>query len=209
VGLRIERGRLLTKGGRRWLREHAWPLLGPEQRCLVRTHEAVIKGLSKLIRGLDRRIEQVGDEVPAVSVLRTIPGIGPYRGLLIATELDPIERFSAPKHVVSYAGLAPRSSSSGLRPVRHGQIPAGANRWLRGALVRGVVSHTQQAPESWLSAYYAKQKERLGWQTARVATARKLARAIHAMLRTGEVWRNEVSSGERSEPVAPHVARRP
>jgi hypothetical protein len=69
-----------------------------------------------------------------------------------------------------------------------------------------VVSHLQQAPESWLSAYYVEQKQRLGWRTARVAAARKLARAIHAMLRTGQVWRNEVASGERSEPEQAHVA---
>lgn len=120
-----------------------------------------------------------------------MPGIGSYRALLIASEVLPIERFAAPKHLVSYAGLAPRSSSTGLRRVRYGSIPAGANRWLRGALVRAVVSHMQHAPESWLSAYYAAQKERLGWRVTRIAAARKLARALHAMLRTGECWKSE------------------
>jgi len=207
VGLRLERGRLLTQGGRQWVADHAWPLFGPEQRRLVRTHWALIRSLGPMIKGLDRQIERVGEEIPAVSVLRTIPGIGPYRGLLIATELCPIERFPAPKHVVSYAGLAPRHSQSGLRPIRHGNIPAGANRWLRGSLVRAVVSHLQQAPESWLSCYYHEQKQRLGWQVARVAAARKLARAIHAMLRTGEVWRDEAVAGERSELQVAHVAQ--
>ncbi len=57
-------------------------------------------------------------------------------------------------HLVSYAGLAPRSSQSGLRPIRHGSIPAGANRWLRGTFVRAVVSHIAHAPDSWLSQSY-------------------------------------------------------
>lgn len=206
VGARMERGRLLTKAGRNWVREHVWPIFGPEQRRLVRTHWSIVESLQPLIRGLDRRIERVGTEIPAVAVLRTIPGIGAYRGLLIAAELLPIDRFPTPKHVVSYAGLAPRTSQSGLRPIRTGRIPAGANRWLRGALVRAVVSHVQKAPDTWLSRYYVEQKKRLGWQTARVAAARKLARAIHAMLRTGEVWRSEDVSGERSEPHARHVA---
>jgi transposase len=206
VGLYLPRGRMLTKAGRDWVREHAWPLFGPEQRRLVRTHWALIRGLTKMIRPLDRQIERMGGEIPAVGLLRTIPGIGPYRGLLIATEATPIERFPAPQHLVSYAGLAPRSATSGLRPVRHGRIPAGANRWLRGVFVQGVVSHTRLAPDSWLTQYYNEQKQRLGWQTARVATARKLARATHAMLRTGEVWRDEPVSGERSELRRPHVA---
>jgi transposase len=157
VGLYLERGRLLTKAGRQWVHERAWPLLGPEQRRLVRTHWALIRGLSRMIRPLDRRIERMGDEIGAVGLLRTIPGIGPYRGLLIATEVLPIERFPRPEHLASYAGLAPRTSQSGLRPIRHGQIPAGANRWLRGAYVRAVVSHLQHAPESWLTKYYLAQ----------------------------------------------------
>lgn len=206
VGLCLERGRLLTKDGRNWVREHAWPVLGPEQRRLVRTHWALIRGLTTMIRTLDRQIRRVGREIPAVAVLETIPGIGPYRGLLIATEVMPIERFPRPKHLVSYAGLAPRSSQSGMRPIRHGRLPAGANRWLRGAFVRAVVSHVQHAPDSYLTRYYTEQKKRLGWQVARVATARRLARATHAMLRTGEVWRNEPVSGERSELHASAVA---
>ena len=206
VGRYLARGRLLTKPGRQWVREHVWPLLGPEQRCLVRTHWTLIKSLSSMIRSLDRRIERMGDEIPAVALLRTVPGIGPYRGLLIATEVLPIKRFRRPEHLVSYAGLAPRTKQSGLRPVRHGNIPAGANRWLRGAFVRAVVSHVTHAPDSWLTRYYNEQKKRLGWQVARVAAARKLARATHAILRTGEVWRDDVS-GERSELELPHVAK--
>ncbi len=99
--------------------------------------------------------------------------------------------FRTPGHLVSYAGLAPRSSQSGLRPIRHGSIPAGANRWLRGTFVRAVVNHVTYAPDSWLSQSYEQIRQRLGWQVARVATARRLARAVHAMLRTGEVWRDE------------------
>lgn len=206
VGLHMQRGRLLTKKGRQWVRREAWPLLGREQRRLVRTHWSLIKGLSSMIRSLDRQIERMGDEIPAVAVLRSIPGIGPYRALLIATEVMPVERFPRPEHLVSYAGLAPCSKQSGQRQVRYGRIPAGANRWLRGAYVRAVVSHIRSAPESPLTRYYNNLKERLNWQTARVATARKLARATHAMLRTGEVWRQDPDpSGEGSELQPKHV----
>ena len=209
VGLYLGRGRLLTRAGRRWVREHAWPILGPEQQRLVGTHWVLIRGLSAMIRRLDAQIKDMGKSIPAVALLETIPGSGPYRGLLIATEALPIERFPTPEKLVGYAGLAPRSARSGLRPTRYGQIPAGANRWLRGAFVQGVVSHVRLAPKSWLSRYYDEQKRRLGWQTARIAAARKLARATHAMLRTGEVWRGEVVEdvpGERSELEAAHVA---
>ncbi len=105
--------------------------------------------------------------------------------------MPPTFSYSTPGHLVSYAGLAPRSSQSGLRPIRHGSIPAGANRWLRGTFVRAVVNHVTYAPDSWLTQSYELIRQRLGWQVARIATARRLARAVHAMLRTGEVWRDE------------------
>ena len=132
--------------------------------------------------------EPVAAPIPEAQLLTTITGIGPQRALVICAETLPIQRFRTPSHLVSSAGLAPRSSQTGQRGVRHGPIPAGANRWLRGALVRAVVTHVQHAPDSWLSRYYLAQKARLGWPTARVAAARRLARAIHAMLRTQSVW---------------------
>lgn len=188
-GLFIERGQLLTRAGRQWLRTEAWPSLSAEQRRLTRTHGRLIAALRPLIRALDRRIAQVATTIPAAQLLQTIPGIGPHRALLICAEALPISRFRTPNHLASYAGLAPRSSQTGQRGVRHGPLPAGVNRWLRGALVRSVVSHVRSAPDSDLSRFYIACKTRLGWPVARVATARKLARVIHAMLRTKQGWR--------------------
>jgi transposase len=203
-GLHLERGRVLTKAGRQWLRTEAGPHFSEEQRALVRSHLRVIKRLRPIVRALDRRIAQVAATIPQAQLLSTIAGIGPQRALVICAEALPISRFRTPGHLASYAGLVPCSKQSGLRPIRHGSIPAGANRWLRGALVRAIVSHVQHAPDSWLTRYYVAQKARLGWPTARVAAARKLARAIHAMLRTSSCWTNDPARGELQEP---HAAR--
>ena len=198
-GLHLARGRLLTRDGRRWIRTDAWPHLGLEQRALVRSHLRVIAGLRPLIRALDRHIAHVAATIPQAQLLGTITGVGAQRALVICAEALPISRFRTPGHLASYAGLVPRSKQSGLGPVRHGPIPAGANRWLRGALVRAVVSHVQHAPDSWLTHYYVAQKARVGWPTARVAAARKLARAIHAMLRRNTGWKNDPARGELQE----------
>ncbi|HZD04992.1 MAG TPA: IS110 family transposase [Longimicrobiales bacterium] len=187
-GLSYARGKLNTREGHRWLRQEATLYLELEKRRLVDTHLELIRALQPLIRSLDRRIAREADRDPAVGLLRSIPGIGPYRGMLLAAEILPIQRFATPAHLVSYAGLAPRTRSSGDK-TRHGRIPAGCNRWLRGAFVRAALSHRQQAPSSPVSQSYDRLKERVGWQTARVATARKLCRIAYAMLRTGELWR--------------------
>jgi transposase len=191
VGLHIARGRLQTRKGRAWVRTSAWPKLGSEQQRLIRTHFRLIAQIQPLVRALDRRIAQVAAQVPEALLLQTVPGIGPYRSLLICAEALPVARFATPGHLVSYAGLAPTSTRSGQRPVRYGSLPRGANRWLRGALVRAIVTHVQCAPDSWLSHYYAQQKVRVGWQVARIAAARRLARALHAVLRTGTPWMSQ------------------
>jgi len=202
VGLHIARGKLKTKAARPWLRQVAWPQLSGEPRRLIRSQLTLIDAIGPLVAGVDRRVRQVADALPVVAQLRTVPGIGAYRGLLIAVEVLPIGRFAHAKQLVSYAGLAPRSRQSGERAVRYASIPFSANRWLRGVLVRTVVSHVKCAPHSWLSRYYAEQKTRLGWQAAR-----KLCRALHAMLRTGEGWKNETHvSMPRGELHFTHVA---
>ena len=205
-GLHLARGRLLTRDGRQWLRQEAWPHLSTEQRAVARSHLAIIRGLKPMIRALDRHIAQVATTIPEARLLMTIPGIGPQRALTVCAEALPISRFRTPGHLASYAGLVPQSKQSGVRPIWHGSIPAGANRWLRGALVRAVVSHVQYAPTTWLTTYYTTQKARLGWPVARVATARKLARAIHAMLRTETPWKSITTTpqGESSRERMPH-----
>lgn len=186
--LALPRETLLRKQTRAWLREAARPKLRPEQRRLVKTHLRLIDTLTPMIRALDRRIAAAAAADRAAIGLQTIPGIGPYRGLLLATELAPITRFAAPEQVVAYAGLAPTTRSSGGQ-THHGAIPRGANRWVRAALISAVPSHVRAAPTSTLSAHYDRLKGRLGWQVARVATARRLGRVVYRMLKTGEAWR--------------------
>ena len=126
---------------------------------------------------------------------------------MIAAEALPIERFTDPADLVGFSGLAPVTRSTGGR-TRHGSLPKGANRWLRGALVRAVVSHVQHTPDSWLTQYYERQKARVGWQVARIAAARKLCRAVHAMLRTGSCWQGQIVAPERGELQLPHADTR-
>ena len=195
-GLYVPRGWLLTRAGREWLRATAGPRLAAGQRALVRSHLRLIARLTPLVRALDRRIAPVAAAIPEAHLLRTVPGIGPHRALVICAEALPVTRFRTPGQMAGYAGRLPTSRQTGQRPLRHGPIPAGANRWLRGALVRATVAHVRAAPTSWLSRYYETQKARLGWPVARVATARQLARAVHAMLRTHREWLDEPCRGE-------------
>ncbi|MDP2497411.1 MAG: IS110 family transposase [Candidatus Palauibacterales bacterium] len=188
-GLQLGREKLRTDEGRTWLREEAWPWLSPEQKALIEGHQELITELSDQIEELDGRIRDEAQERPPAQLLQTVPGIGTFRSVLLVAEVSPIERFPSPAELVSFAGLAPTTSDSGKGEAVHGPIPQGANRRVRGALVSAIPSHMQSTPESSLGQYYRRKQEQLGMPTARIAAARKLCRAIHAMLSTGEVWR--------------------
>lgn len=188
-GIQAEREVLLRDKGREWLQATVWPQLSCEQASLVSGQLELIDWFTWKVKELDKRIEEEAGKDRAASLLRSIPGVGPYRSLLFATELRPIRRFQSPAHLVSYAGLAPTVKQSGSGHPRHGPIPRGANRWVRGALVSTIPTHVQHAPDSCVTQYYLALKERVGWPTARIAAARKLCRVMYAMLSEEEPWR--------------------
>ena len=202
TGLSLPREQLLRKEGTRFLKENAWPLLAPEQRRIVRTHLHVITTLGRMIRALNRIIRRTAEENTQVQRLCTIPGIGPFWGLLLVAEILPVERFSSAAKFVSYCGLAPRTASSGGH-TWHGSLPADANRWVRWALVSATATHVRRRPDTQFGRDYQTLKARLGWKKARVAMARKLARIVYAMLKNGSVW-NEAQSVRREDEL-PHT----
>ena len=204
--LSLPREKLLRQATRAWLEETAWPRLTVEQQAIVTTHLELIDGLTPLVQALERRIATAAAGHATAPLLATIPGIGPYRSLLLAAELSPITRFPRAEHLVSYAGLAPVTRSSGGH-THHGSIPQGANRWVRGALVSAIPTHVRWAPTSPVTMAYAQLKARLGWRVARVAAARKLARVVYVMLTRRTPWCGAPVAGDvRDEVQNSHVA---
>jgi transposase len=109
VGLRLPREQLLRKASRGWLVETAWPRLSLEQQHLVQAQWGLLRHFTKMIAVLNARIEQAAAANPAACLLATIPGIGPYRSLMLATELLPMTRYASVHKFVGYARDSPPS----------------------------------------------------------------------------------------------------
>ena len=186
--LSLPREQLLARKTRSWLMEIAASRLTIEQRRIVHSHLTLIDHYTPLIRALDREITRQGKEWPVVDLLRTVPGIGSHWGMLLAAEILPIGRFATAAHLVSYAGLAPVTRSSGGH-THYGSLPASANRWIRWAFISAVAKHVQHSPESPIARTYQQLKERIGWRKARVAAARKMATVVYRILQDQEPWR--------------------
>ena len=52
----------------------------------------------------------------------SVPGVSPFLGAIILSEIMPLERFSRTNQLIAFAGLDPAVKQSGGRPGRHGRI---------------------------------------------------------------------------------------
>jgi hypothetical protein len=93
---------------------------------------AVIELLDERIAALDRELGPLARADRRVSLLGTIPGIGPLLGLTIAAEIGDVARFQSPPKLTGYSGLAPRVKQSGQRS-RSGELSKAGSRTLRFA----------------------------------------------------------------------------
>jgi len=142
-----------------------------------------IRAIEARIKDVERRLEAMSEELPAVGHLRTIPGIGLLTATALVAFLGDIRRFPSGRHLASYLGLTPREYSSGLK--RHlGRISKRGDGYLRTLLIHGARSVLLRA--------HTKQPDRLReWahnlakthvhNKATVALANKMARIVWAV----------------------------
>jgi transposase len=116
--------------------------------------------------------------LPADARLDEIPGITPElaRSIISETGLD-MTRFPTPDHLVSWAGLCPRTLQSGTR-TRTGKKPG--NTYLRGYLGQAAAGAAGTA--TFLGERHARIARRRGKAKAQVATARTITVIIWHLL---------------------------
>jgi transposase len=119
-----------------------------------------------------------------VQLLTSLVGIGPTLATSLASEIGDIHRFNKPKQLVAYAGLDPRVRQSGTVLNRNTKLTKRGSAELRNSLFLAANIARQHDPE--LKAYYQKKRnEGRTYTEATVATARKVANRIFAVLKRG------------------------
>lgn len=155
-----------------------------------------IRELERRIASCERQLEALAQQIPAVTRLLSVPGIG----LLIATALvafvGDVQRFPSARHFASYLGLTPRERSSGsVRCL--GRISKRGDVYLRTLLIHGARSALRAAktlkhPDR-LRAWALRLEKASGYNKAAVALANKLARIAW------NVWRNDTNFNSFAE----------
>jgi transposase len=172
---------LFTWKGREWLRG-----LGLEP---VDSYLRMMEPLRTEIRLLSLEMRRIAADDEEVRLLMTIPGVGYFIALLVKAEIGDISRFHSGDQLVSYAGLAPSTHSSG-GVTYHGRITKEGSRWLRWAMVEAA--HVHFRFDSPVTRAYHRIAERRGKSKAKVAAARMLLLVCRSVLRTQRPYFNPV-----------------
>jgi transposase len=188
--------RLWSRKGLNWLKEQWLDELAALQRDMA-TDE--LEQLNLKIRRVDQQLNKIADANPAVTLLRTIPGVGVRTAESIVAYIDDIKRFSRNKKLGSYFGLVPcQDQSAGKNRLGHitREGPAVVRKMLCEATWRGV--RCSPAIKAYFERIVGNDPDRR--KIALVATAHHLLRVMGAMMRTGEVWQEPMSCLQPSPP---------
>lgn len=128
---------------------------------------------------LQKQLASMGNQIPEVRKLMTVPGIDYYSALAIHAEIGEIGRFPDASHLSAYCGLVPRVDQSG-DSTYYGHITKAGPSLLRFFMVNSV--HTTVKISRTFKTTYRKLRKRVGNKKAIIAMARKLSVVIYNML---------------------------
>lgn len=195
---------LFGKSGIEWLKRVP---LKYSSRLSVDNYLAIHNAMTEKIELASIQIDGLVRANPSVARLTSMPGIGTYSALLIATEIGDVHRFPSADKLCSYAGLVPSVYQS-ARTMRRGHITKQGNKLLRWILVEAAQKAGQHDPH--LSRIYNRLKNRLGANKAKVAIARKMLCYAYIMLTENREYHTlSVNSNGEKKPCNARVAHVP
>jgi len=154
----------------------------PHHRALLRLHLQLVDALQAALREIDASLGKALAPIrQAVRRLTTMPGLSDIAAHVIVAEIGlDMGRFPTPAHLISWAGLCPRSDeSAGKR--RSVRVRKGAP-WLKTTLVT-VAWAAVRTKDSYLRAQFLRIKARRGAKKAILAVAASMLNACFFMLR--------------------------
>lgn len=140
---------------------------------LLKQQLEMLRTVQTRIKEDEAALEKMIDRSAAYTHLLSVPGMGSILAAVAASEIDVVTRFKSSKKLCGYAGLCPRTISSGGKTYQ-GRLLRQCNKWLRWSFVEA--SWVAISCSSYFGDYY-KARRALGKKPnlAIVATARRMA----------------------------------
>ena len=161
----------------------------PHHRSMVAMHLKLIDALRAAIREVDSTVGKALEPIRSLEkLLTTMPGVSSVVAHVLLAEIGTdMTRFPTAGHLVSWAGLCPRSDeSAGKRRstrTRHG------DPWLKTMLVTAAWG-AARTKGSYLRAQFLRIKSRRGAKKAILAVAASMLTATFHMLRDGVEYKD-------------------
>lgn len=158
-------------------------------RIMLRLYLDHIDATDRAIASIEQHVEAALEPFrKAAELIVTVPGIGPDVAAAIVAEIGvDMSRFPTEAHLISWAGLCPRSDESAGKP-RSTRIREGAP-WLKPMLVQAAWSSIR-VKHTYSRALFNRLKSRRGPGKAIIAVAASMLGAIYHMLRRQVSYRD-------------------
>jgi transposase len=179
----------------------------------------VIEQNLQLIDRITEQIAQLDEEIlfrmkaqeEDLQIAMSMPGIGTIAAVTILAELGDYRDFNSPDSLASWAGMVPSVYQSADK-LRTGSITKRGSKHLRRILVEAAQA-AARTKNTRFSAYFRKLKNRIGYQKAIVALARKILCILWHLLMNREFYRDALNSRPKShnliqKPVTPQSIER-
>jgi transposase len=184
-----------TKKHLRLLSEHAAPFEAIEDPCELWRGQLYAElqhyaALEEQLNAVETKLQAINKQNTAVTLLQTVPGVGPRTAEALVAVIDDPHRFKSCRQVCNYVGFTPRRYQSGEMD-RTGRISKRGNPLLRMLLVQAGWASLQFA---WARDIY----KRVGRGSVKrrkiaiIAVARHILMRCWAMLRDNQPWRCSV-----------------
>ena len=128
-------------------------------------------------------------DIPQTEILLSMPGIGPRSAAQILMTVGDMSDFPDAAHLASYAGLSPRTNQSGTSIMSNSPNRAG-NKKLKNALWQSSFASIRFHERS-RQFYERKRKQGKRHNAAVIALARRRLNVLFAMMRNGELYRED------------------
>jgi len=176
-----------TKKVRRWLAEMDLPAMDRLELNLLLPQW---KLLDEHLEVVEAKIAERAEADGRAKLLESMPGIGHYSAVAIASRIGSIERFKRPDSLANYFGLTPGCRNSGEATQRLGSITKPGSKIVRYLLGQAVVKVLRF--DGVMRGWYKRIKKRRGSKIGRVAVMRRLATIMWHMLKRKQAYRYEL-----------------
>jgi transposase len=186
-----------TQKVRGWLTEIELPALDRLEMNLLLPQWDL---LDEQLEAVEAKIAERAAADERVKLLESMPGMGHYSAVAIASRIGDIERFKRPDSLANYFGLTPGCRNSGEATQRLGSITKQGSKMVRYLLGQAVVKVLRF--DGVMRSWFKRIKKRRGSKIARVAVMRRMATIIWHMFKRKQKYRYDSPIKKHQEFVA-------